>query len=77
MKKLLNYQEELRFAGAVHVLQKFNRLSRPVSPKKRTLFGLGLLTGIVLGYLVYLWLYIRRKILREPVEKRINQPTIA
>ena len=76
-EKLLNYQEELRFAGAVHVLQKFNRLSRPVSPKKRTLFGLGLLTGIVLGYLVYLWLYIRRKILREPVEKRINQPTIA
>lgn len=76
-EKLLNYKEELKFAGAVHVLQKFNRLSRPVSPKKTTLFGLGLLTGIVIGYLAYLWLYIKRKILTEPVQNGINKPITA
>jgi hypothetical protein len=76
-EKLLTYKEELKFAGAVQVLQKFNKLSKPVLPKKRTLISLGLLTGIALGYLVYLWLYIKRKILNAPSAKKVTKPIIA
>jgi hypothetical protein len=76
-EKLLTYQEDLKFAGAVQVLQKFNKLSKPVLPKKRTLISLGLLAGTAIGYFVYLWLYIKRKILNPPSEKKITKPIIA
>ena len=60
-EKLLTYQEEDRFLSAVQVLQNFNRLNRPIGPKKRTLFPLGLLVGVALGYIFYLLIYLSKK----------------
>ena len=61
-EKLYAYEEELKFLSAVQVLQKFNKLNRPVGPLKRTLFPLGLITGMFLGYMIYLLLYLSRKL---------------
>lgn len=68
-EKLLNYQEELKFANAVQVIQKFNKLSKPVQPKKMSLLFMGLVTGMAIGYLIYLWKFLRRKVLNYPSGK--------
>ncbi len=69
-EKLLKYQEDLKFSNAVEVLQQFNKLSKPILPKKSTLLPLGLFTGLAIGYILYLWIYIKRKLLQRPYETR-------
>jgi hypothetical protein len=69
-EKLLKYQEDLKFSNAVEVLQKFNKLSKPILPKKSTLLPLGLFTGLGIGYILYLWIYLKRKLLQHPHETR-------
>lgn len=62
-EKLLSYTEELKFANAVQVLQRFNKFSKPESRKGRLLLTGGAIAGFVIGYIISLLIYVRRKLI--------------
>lgn len=64
-EKLLLYKEELKFANAVQILQKFNKLSKPESRRPILLMSAGLLLGFVIGYLISLFLYVRQILIKR------------
>ena len=64
-EKLLIYKEELKFANAVQVLQKFNKFSKPESRKGPFLLTIGAIAGFLLGYIVSLFIYVRRKLIER------------
>ena len=57
-EKLSEYQEELRFTSAVHVIQQLNKLKKSERLKLRYLLPAGLLGGIFLGILIAVILQI-------------------
>lgn len=58
-EKLLYYQLDLKFAKAAHVLQGFSRFSDPAGPNKWVTLAVGVITFLVLAYLITLFLSIR------------------
>jgi hypothetical protein len=60
-EKQLGYEETLKFADAVRVLQKFVKFKRPVEPKLSKLLLLGFIGGFGLGYIAALLRVIRSK----------------
>lgn len=60
-EKLFNYQEDLKFLSGVQVLQNFNqgKLSRQGLMK---FSSLGMVSGLFVGYLVSLFLFVRIKL---------------
>ena len=64
-EKLLFYKEELKFANAVQVLQKFNKLSKPESRRPILLMSAGLIIGFVIGYIISLFLYVRHILIKR------------
>ena len=64
-EKLLTFKEELKFANAVEVLQKFNKFSKPESRKGPLLLTVGALAGFLLGYIVSLFIYVRKKLIER------------
>ena len=63
-EKLFALEEELKFVNAVQVLQSFNRISKPESPKLLKTLFLGVLAGGFIGYIIALFRYLLSK-LRE------------
>ena len=61
-EKLLGYQDELKFSNAVQVLHKFEKFEKPAAPKLFKSLVLGLLGGFVVGYLLSLYIYIRKRL---------------
>jgi len=61
-EKLLGYQEELKFVNPVHVLQSFSKFTRPESPVLIKQAGIGFVAGGFIGFLIALFIYIRRKL---------------
>ena len=61
-EKLLSYQEELKFVNAVQVLQNFNKIRKPESPKLFKLLFFGLVAGLFMGYIIASLKYIRSKL---------------
>ena len=64
-EKLLVYQEQLKFASATQVLQKFNKFSNPESRNGPLLLLVGAITGLVIGYLISLIIAVRRKLIER------------
>jgi len=64
-EKLLKYKEELKFANAVQLLQKFNKLRKPESRKGPLLLTVGAIAGFLLGYIVSLFMYVRKKLIER------------
>ena len=64
-EKLLAYKEELKFANAVQILQKFNKFSKPESRRPKLLMGGGLIIGFIIGYIISLFLYVRQVIIKR------------
>jgi len=65
-EKKLNWEEELSFKSAVHVLQNFYTPSRPTYPVLLKQLALGLCGGLFLGGIISFYLHIRRKTNRLP-----------
>ena len=61
-EKLLSYQEELKFANAVQVLQQFYKPTKPIGPSLLKNLVFGLIGGLFLGYLVALYFQLRKKL---------------
>jgi len=64
-EKLLDLQEELKFSNAVQVLQNFNKFSNPESRKGPLLLTVGGIAGFVIGYIVSLFIYVRKKLIER------------
>lgn len=64
-EKLLAYQDELKFSNAVQILHKFEKFEKPVSPKFFKSIVLGLVGGFAFGYMLSLYLYLRKRITRN------------
>ena len=64
-EKLLGYQEDLKFANAIQVLQRFNKFSKPESRQGPLLFILGATIGLLMGYLVSLFISVRQKLIER------------
>ena len=60
-EKLLGYQDELKFSAAVLVFHKFEKFEKPVSPKFLKSVVLGFIGGFAIGYLLSLYLYLRKR----------------
>ena len=60
-EKLLGYQEELKFSAAVLVFHNFEKFEKPVSPKFFKLVVLGFIGGFAIGYLLSVYLYLRKR----------------
>ena len=54
-EKLLDYKEELKFIGAVQVLQSFNKSNKSEDPKISKSLFFGFAFGAFLGYLIALY----------------------
>jgi len=60
-EKKLNYEEELFFKSAVHVLQDFYKPVNPTYPILLKQLAMGLCGGLFLGGIISFYLHIRRK----------------
>jgi LPS O-antigen subunit length determinant protein (WzzB/FepE family) len=60
-EKLLGYQDDLKFSGAVQVLHKFEKFEKPVNPKFFKLLVLGFIGGFFIGYVFSLFIYLRKR----------------
>ncbi len=61
-EKLLDYQEQVKFLNAVQVLHKFEHFNKPASPKFFKSVVLGGIAGFAIGYILSIFLYVRKKI---------------
>jgi hypothetical protein len=64
-EKRLAYQEQLKFANAVQVLQNFNKFSHPESRNGPLLLFVGAIIGLVIGYLICLIIAVRQKLIER------------
>jgi hypothetical protein len=72
-EKLLAYKEELKFANAVQVLQKFTKVGKPESRRPILLMSAGFIIGFVIGYILSLFLYVRQILIkRKQASSEIN-----
>jgi hypothetical protein len=60
-EKLFGYQDDLKFSEAVQVFHKFEKFEKPVSPKLFRSLVLGFIAGFAVGYLVSLYVYLRKR----------------
>jgi hypothetical protein len=60
-EKKLNYEENLSFASAVHVLQNFYTPSKPTYPQLFKQLIMGFAGGLFLGSGIAFYLYVKRK----------------
>jgi len=60
-EKKLNFEENLSFLSAVHVLQNFYMPSKPTYPQLVKQLLIGLAGGLLLGITIAFYLYIRRQ----------------
>jgi preprotein translocase subunit Sss1 len=61
-EKLLALQDELKFVNAVQVLQSFNKISKPESPKLLKTLFFGVLAGGFIGYVIAMIRYLLLKL---------------
>ena len=61
-EKLIGYQDELKFCNAVQILHKFEKFEKPAAPKLLKSLVLGFIGGFALGYMLAMYLYLRRRI---------------
>jgi hypothetical protein len=61
-EKKLRAEEELAFTSAIHVLQNFYTPDRPTYPVLLKQLLIGLAGGLILGFAIAFYLYIRRKL---------------
>ena len=64
-EKLLSYQEQLKFARAIQVLQKFNKFSNPESRKGPLTLAVAGLAGLVIGFFITLFISVRQKLIER------------
>jgi hypothetical protein len=64
-EKLLTFQEQLKFANAIQVLQNFNKFSHPEGRNGLLLLLVGAIIGLVIGYLTSLVLAVRQKLIER------------
>ena len=64
-EKLLAYQEELKFARAIQVLQNFNKFSNPESRKGPLTLAVAGLAGLVIGFFIALFISVRQKLIER------------
>ncbi|OQP64804.1 hypothetical protein A3860_18790 [Niastella vici] len=60
-EKKVNFEENLAFMSAVHVLQNFYTPTKPTYPQLVKQLLIGLAGGLLLGLAIAFYLYIRRK----------------
>ncbi len=61
-EKLLDYQQQLKFNSAVQVLHPFEKFQKPASPRLLKSIVLGFIGGFAIGYILAIYLYIRKKV---------------
>lgn len=61
-EKLLNFKEELRFTGAVQVLQGFSKPKNPAGPRLFVRLFIGLFAGLLIGYIIALLRSVNQKL---------------
>jgi hypothetical protein len=66
-EKLLSYQEELRFASGVQVVQGFVPLNTPVSISLKVMIVLGLILGLSIAYAITLAVYVRTRLIKRKI----------
>jgi hypothetical protein len=71
-EKLLTYQEQLKFANAIQVLQKFNKFSYPERRNGPLLLFIGATIGLVIGYLISLIIAVRQKLVDRSKIKKMS-----
>lgn len=64
-EKLLSYQEQLKFARAIQVLQKFNKFSNPESRKGPLTLAVAGLAGLAIGFFITLFISVRQKLIER------------
>lgn len=72
-EKKLSYEEALKFANAVQVLQKFSKFGKPVAPRKSVLLFIGLVGGFFIGYIISLYKYVQQKLAARNKARIVNQ----
>ena len=71
-EKLLTYQEQLKFANAIQVLQNFNKFSHPERRNGPSLLFIGAIIGLVIGYLISLIIAVRQKLIERSKLKKMS-----
>lgn len=71
-EKLLAYQEQLKFANAIQVLQNFNKFSNPERRNGPLLLFIGAITGLVIGYFISLIIAVRQKLIERSKIKKMS-----
>jgi hypothetical protein len=66
-EKLLSYQEELRFASGVQVLQGFVPLNTPVGISLKVMVVLGLILCLAFAYIFTLFSYVRERLKKRVI----------
>jgi len=66
-EKLLSYQEELRFASGVQVVQGFVPLNTPVSISLKVMIVLGLILCLSVAYVITLAIYVRARLKKRKI----------
>ena len=66
-EKLLSYQEELRFASGVQVVQGFVPLNTPVSISLKVMIVLGLILCLSIAYVITLAIYVRARLIKRKI----------
>lgn len=61
-EKLLEYEESLKFANPVQVVQGFTKFSKPDEPQLKKSLAYGFLGGAAIGFMTALMLYLRKKL---------------
>lgn len=61
-EKLLGFKEELKFTGAIQVLQGFSQFKKPAGPNLFVWLSLGLITGLVIAWLIALFRSVNLKL---------------
>jgi len=77
-EKLLNFKEELRFTGAVQVLQGFSKTKSPAGPNLFVRLFIGLLAGLLVGYVIALFRSVNQSLkARSHLQRKKNTAIIS
>ncbi len=61
-EKLLYYQQDLRMASAVQVLQGFSHFNKPAGPNLVVWLGLGFIGGMAIAFMLSFLLHLRKRL---------------